>query len=297
MRTADSSPAGRRGTVVVCALAFLSVSACSSRFPARPPGAPPSSAATELLAKSVAASGGDPYEMYRDIAVAYRGEWGTLVQVLQPVLTDGEYRGRSEERLLLAEGVIAQIHEGAAGRKVVLRDTDEVLVSYDGVPTTDQDVRETSALVADAYAMFLLGSAWLLRHGSDWARLENEESAGRSYARVIGRLRPGVGLSEADDVVVWIDRSTDLLHRVHFTLEGHRFTQGAHVDVTFADYRQAYGRMWPTHFVERVRSPVDIHAHEWWMEGLDVDRGIGRNDLAGTAWSDVAAAPAKPDGL
>ncbi len=222
-----------------------------------------------------------------------------MVQFLQPVLTDGDYRGGSEERFLLEEGVVAQVHEGAAGRKVVLRDPDGVIVAYDGKRSTDRDVEETSALVADGYAMFLLGAAWLERHGEDWVLLADETEDGRRYRRLLGRLRPGVGLSEEDRVVAWIDAETDLLYRVHFTLEGHLYTQGAHVDVTFSERRKAYGRLWPTHFVERVKSPVDIHAHEWWMIGLDVDRGLRREDLgrpAEKAWSSLAEESARPLG-
>lgn len=296
---ADLSSRGVRFARFVWVLAFLALTACATRFPVRPSAGPAGSdlVAAELLAKSVTASGGDPYEMYRDVAVAYRGEWGTMVQALQPVLTDGDYRGRSEERFLLEEAVIGQVHDGPGGRKVVLRDGDGVLVAYDGVITTDRDVLETSALVADAYEMFLLGAAWLQHHGGDWVLLSDEEIDGRSYRRILGRLAPGVGLSEEDQVVAWFDSETHLLHRVHFTLEGHRYTQGAHVDVTFSERRRAYGRLWPTRFVERVRSPVDIHAHEWRMEGLDVDRGFRRDDLGrpGQApWTEGAERPARP---
>lgn len=286
-----------RGRVVVAAvaLAFLGVAGCASQFPVVPVKPPAGLGPVEILERSIAASGDDPYTTLQDVAVSYEGEWGTVVQALQPALTDGEYRRSSEERVLLASGVVAQIHRGPGGEKRVLRDRAGVQVAYDGAITEDQDVVETSALVADAYTMFLLGPAWLRRNGSEWARLGDAESDGRSFYRVRGRLRPGIGLSAQDDVVAWIDRDTFLLHRVHFTLEGHRYTQGAHADVTFFDYRKVFGRSWPTRFVERVRGPVDIHAHEWWMTGLDVNRGLGRVDLGrpgGENWSAAAATPA-----
>lgn len=280
---------------MVVALSSLGVSGCASPFPVVPTKPPAGLGPIEILERSVAASGADPDATLDDVAVSYEGEWGTVVQALQPALTDGDYRRSSQERILLASGVVAQIHRGPGGEKRVLRDRAGVQVAYDGSITEEQDAVETSALVADAYTMFLLGPAWLQQHGSEWARLDDAKSDGRSFYRVQGRLTPGIGLSERDDVVAWVDRETLLLHRVHFTLEGHRYTKGAHADVTFFEYREAFGRFWPTRFVERVRGPVDIHAHEWWVTGLDVDRGLGRDDLGspgGEGWSAAASAPA-----
>lgn len=274
----------------------LLASACGARFPAAPVVLPAGPSAAEILARSVTAAGSDPYESFTDIAVSYRGEWGTFVEILQPALTDVAYRGTSEERVLVRPAVVAQIHEGPGGTKSVLRDSGGVRVAYNGRVSTDRDVVETSALVADGYAMFLLGSAWLKQNGRDWARLEDAALDGRSYYRLRGILRPGVGLSEQDEVVAWIDRETLLLFRVHFTLEGHRNTQGAHADVTFSGYREIHGHLWPTHFVERVRGPVDIHAHEWVMVGLDVNRGLARADLGSpgqAAWSKASSVPAR----
>lgn len=289
---------GRHARLVATTLACASILAgCATAFPARPAGPPDDREAVRLLRRAASVQGDDPYEAYDDVAVAYRGEWGTLVQALQPVLTDGDFRRASEERMLLRDDLVAQAHRGPGGRKDVLRSAHEVQVAYDGVPTTDADVLETSALVADAYSMFLLGPAWLLRNGRDWIRLENAAEGGRAYVRLLARLRPGVGLSAEDEVVAWIDPDTELLRRVHFTLEGHRYTQGAHADVTFSEYRKRHGRLWPTRFVERVRGPVDIHAHEWWLVGLDVDRGLRPSDLGrpGSAeWTAAAERPAAP---
>ncbi len=279
-------------------LAILGLPACAARFPT-PPAAPvagPSAAA--LLQRSIEAAGGDPYETLDDVAVRYEGSsWGSMVQILQPLLTDVDYRGLSEERILLSDSVVAQKHRAGAGEKTVFWDGEEVRVFYGSTAANDLPVRESSALVADAYALFLLGPAWLQRRGSDWTRLDDRTEDGRVYHRLHGRLRPGVGLSTEDRVVAWIDQDTGLLHRVHFTLEGFEATRGAHVDVTFSAYRQIAGRLWPTHFVERVRSPVDIYAHLWLLEGLDVNRGLRPADLGSTTdptWSAVATRPAAP---
>lgn len=281
----------------LCLAWALIAAGCATTFPARPASPPDDADAISLLRRAASVLGNDPYEAYGDVAVSYRGEWGTLVQAFQPILTDGDFRRVSEERVLLREGLVAQAHRGPGGRKHVLRTADEVYVSYDGVVTTDSDVLETSALVADAYSMFLLGPAWLLRHGSDWTRIDDGTAGGRTYVRLLARLRPGVGLSAEDEVVAWIDPESLLLYRVHFTLEGHRNTRGAHVDVTFSEYRPRHGRLWPTRFVERVRGPVDIHAHEWTLEGIDVDRGLTASDLGrpgSVEWTARAKRPAAP---
>ncbi|MDG2305056.1 MAG: hypothetical protein P8R42_10440 [Candidatus Binatia bacterium] len=278
-----------------CLALGLALAGCAARFPVPPDTVPAGPTAAEILGRSIQASGGDPYSSIHDIAVRYRGEWGSVVQMLQPVLTDGEYRGESEERLLLGEDVIAQRHLGPSGEKTVLRGRGEIYVTYDGVPSTDRAVLESSALVADAYGLFLVGPAWLNRRGTEWTRLADEVEDDQTRLRILGHLRPGIGLSDADRVVAWIDAETFLLRRVHFTLEGFEGTLGAHADVTFFDYREIEGRQWPTRFIERVRSPVDIHAHLWTLEGLDVDRGLKRADL-GTredpTWSPTAARPA-----
>lgn len=284
-------------------LASALLAACSTaQFPSAPREVPSEPTASEILSRAQVAAGVDPFERWNDVAVSYEGEWGTVVQMLQPVLTDSEYRSQSEERLLLADGVVAQVHHGTGGTKTVLWDGSTVTVRYDGAATTEQEAVETSALVAEAYEMFLLGPAWLARRGRDWVRLDDASADGRPYYRILGRLRPGFGLSDEDQVVAWFDPETLLLHRVHFTLEGYAGTRGAHVDVTFDGHRKEYGYVWPTHFVERVRSPVDIHAHEWRLVGIDVDRDLTIEDVSGTAeeWSVDARTPARalgaPDG-
>ena len=268
---------------------------CTAKFPVAPETPPAGPTAQEILARSIAASGGDPYASLQDIAVRYDGTWGPVVEFLQPALTDSDYRGSSEERYLLEPDVMAQVHRGPGGEKRVWHDPGTIRVFYGGVPSADDEVLATSALVADAYGLFLVGPAWLERRGRDWQRLPDVDEEGRSYYRLLGTLRPGVGLSEEDQVVAWVDTQTGLLHRVHFTLEGYEGTRGAHVDVTFFDYRSLHGRLWPTRFIERVIAPVSAHAHLWTMEGLDVNRGLTAEDLgtgADPRWSPAAARPA-----
>jgi hypothetical protein len=60
---------------------------------------------------------------------------------------------------------------------------------------------------------------------------------------------------------------------VRLTLNGLASTAGAEVDVTFGEFREVGGVVWPTDFVERIRSPFDLFAHRWTMDGLRLNGG------------------------
>lgn len=47
-------------------------------------------------------------------------------------------------------------------------------------------------------------------------------------------------------------------------------------------------------FHERVRGPLRIDAHTWWVTGLDMDRGWTAADAGGDAFTGAAAPAAKP---
>jgi hypothetical protein len=256
-----------------CAPAAVALigSSCLASFPRweEAPSDPASVAAAErVLDRSIEAHGGDPYRRLAEIRVAYEGEWGFLVSKVQPVLVDRDYRGSSVESLVLREDRLDQRHFGPAGTKVVLRRPDSIEVRYDTLPCEDPEVLAAAALVADAYTLFLAGPAFVRRRGAELRPLESAELAGRPHERVLARLVPGLGLSEADEVVLWIDAESHLLDRVHFTMRGLASTRNAHVDVTFDGHAATNGFVVPRHFVERVRAPLPIRAHEWHVTDL-----------------------------
>jgi hypothetical protein len=246
-----------------------------------------------LLERSVAAHGGDVFAELQDLSVAYEGRWGRVVPLLQSQLADKRYRRSSEERYLLTGGILAQFHTGPAGRKSVLRRPDGVEVRYDGQPVeSDQDRLATSALVADAYLLMITAPSWFQRPGVECFALTPVVEEGRTYERVSARFRPGFGFSEQDRALLWIDQETFLVHRVQFSIDGFRRTQGAEVEVTFSEHQEIAGRIWPMRFVERVERPVSAFAHRWRLVGLDVDRGLTAADLDPEAPSAKALAPA-----
>ena len=52
--------------------------------------------------------------------------------------------------------------------------------------------------------------------------------------------------------------------------------------------------LWPTRLVERIREPIDVFAHRWTLEGLDVDRDLGGDEIGAGSLSDLVTDPALP---
>ncbi len=266
-----------------------------------------------LLARCVAAHGGrDAYERLRDVNVRYEGRWAAVGPRLQPKLSDTGYRGGSEERyLLLPTGfAVGQYHRGPKGEKWVFHAPGtRVVVGYqprdaDGAAAnarlSDPDTFAAAALVIDAYSSFLFGPYFFDKRHAEVRKLAGtEEVNGRSCDEVLAILRPGLGQSTEDRVVLSIDQTDHLLRRVRFTLNGLESTRGAEVRVDLLDQRRLAGVWWPTRFYEHIERPVNLPAHRWRMAGFDSGRGYGLGDLAGTdntGFKGRAAAPARDHG-
>ncbi len=260
--------------------------------------------ARALFDETAAAHGRKAFEKLDDISVSYTGEWYSLVQKLQGVLVDPDYRKQSEERLLLKDHRLGQIHNGPSGEKYVLRsrhdDTgdeseQDIVVRYNSAaPDTDQEVLDAAALVADAYRLFLLGPLYFIGKQTQMEVLPSTTLSGRTVDRLRIRTIPGLGVAGSDDFVLYIDRDDRLLRRVRFTLEGLASTRGAVVETDFSAFIQRGGVTFPTRFFERIRKPIPwLSAHRWQMTGLDVDRGMTAEELADGTFSGVAATPAQ----
>jgi hypothetical protein len=286
-------------------LAPLALAACASPLPeARIAASTPEARA--LLEESAAAHGLEAFRAIGDVSVAYAGEWAPLIGRLQPALVDRGFRGTSEERLLPREGIVAQAHAGPAGRKQVVRrsggsGTGEVAVWFNGEPAGDAERRAAAALVADGYALFLLGPM-LLAGGWGTPRAailerDGEEAitvGGRASACAVlrGRMIPGLGFSGAERIALWIDRETRLMRRVRFGLEGMEGTRGAVAEVDCWGHVERGGVRWPTRFRERLLRPVPLAVHDWRLTGLDLDRGLEAAEVEGPEFLGRAAAPA-----
>jgi hypothetical protein len=188
---------------------------------------------------------------------------------------------------------LAQHHSGPAGKKHVVRQKDAVQVAYNGTPHESTKVKDAAALVADAYRLFLLGPL-AVDPQAPLQLLGTEVVDGAPCDRILAVFKPGFGNAAEDRVILSLDQSTHVLRRVRLTLNGLESTQGAEVDVTFNSHRRIAGVLWATDYVERIRVPFDLLAHEWHLKGLDVNRGMGVKELAAPSFTGRAAPPAKP---
>ena len=277
--------------------ALLGLAGCGTPLPltASAPASEPD--AERLLLESAQAHGLAAYRQLTDINVRYTGQWRPLIDRIQPVVVDKTFRGSSEERLMPAAGVVAQAYTGSAGRKQVAwqrgRGTAEspgdVAVWFNGQPSADADVLSASALVAEGYGLFLLGPLWLAERGFVMQRGKAEVVDGRRCEVVQVWMRPGLGRVALDRVAVCIDPSSGLARRVRFTLEGNAGTQGAVAEVDTFDHERHFGVVWPMRSYEEVVHPIRLPAHDWRIDGLDVNRGYDRAALLGPAFAGAAA--------
>lgn len=283
--------------------ASLLLAACATGggFPPEVPGTPRTADApgasldgNAVFARMLAAHGGDLRRHPGDINLSTDGRWYALIQRIQPLVSDSGYRIRSQERYRPADGLYVVDHDGPQGRKRVVRSMDGLSIAYNGRANEDPARRSATAMTNDAFRMFHFGPSWFIGRVAAWRRLDDVTEGGRSYRRIAGVAVPGFGDAERDDLVLWIDRETDRLYRIHMSLNGFETTQGAHVDTTFLDYREVGGYLFPVRFHERVRGPLRIDAHTWWVTGLDMDRGWQAADVTGDAFTGAAAPPAKP---
>lgn len=236
--------------------------------------------------------GGAHLSVLTDVNVAVNGEWHYIITKIQPDVTDEDYRQQSQERILIFPRIYAALYKGDAGTKRVFRSEQSIDLAYNGKQSSDLRKKTATALTADAFYMFVLGPLALNEQVKNWQRLEDGQWKGKSYYRINGELKPGIGFSTNDFISLWVDKQTNLTFRLHITLEGFESTKGAHVDTSFLAYKDVGQFTFPTHFFERVLGPIKIDAHEWWYTGIDINRGLTGSDLIINGWSEKAAKPA-----
>jgi hypothetical protein len=262
--------------------------------------------AARWLSESAEQHGWSRFQALNDINVAYQGQWRPLIDRIQPVIVDKAWRERSEERLLPRERFIAQAHQGAAGRKQVVRTSGhgrgglgQVAVWYQGQPDTGEPVLTAAALVADCYQLFLLGPLWLAQRAgpTGQARLAlggQAEVEGHACQWVQAWVSPGLGQVARDRVDLAIDMRGRTTRRMRFTLDGFAGTRGAVAEVDTYEHRRIGGILWPMRSFERVVHPLGgLPAHDWRITGLDLDRGYAAADVQGPHFTGAALAPAQ----
>ena len=280
------------------------VSGCRATLPVSLP-APSDQDAIALLRQSADAHGLAAYTSIQDLNVSYAGHWRRLVGVLQPTLVDSGFRGGSQERLLLRDGITAQSHLGPKGHKQVVRISagtgSSTEVWLNEVQIHDRDRVDAAAFVVEAYALFLLGPILLVAnqnpHRETQAALAKMQELRQGKARyscdVLNlKVRPGFGNADEDELALYIDRDTHLMRRVRMTINGLESTRGALVDVDTYEHRLIHGIMWPTAFHERLLRPAPLDVHQWRLTGLDINRGLRPAELTGPQFTGNALIPA-----
>ena len=293
---------GRRRFVAAAAgtAALPWLAGCSTPLPLNTSAPASADGAARLLA-SAQAHGLAAYRNLTDINVSYGGQWRPLINRVQPEVVDAGYRGAAQDRLLPALGVVAQSHTGELGRKHVFWQRPgpglaavpgEVGVWFNGVASTSEPLRTAAAVVAECYGLFLLGPLWLADRGLP-AWLDGTERVDGRLCDVLHLwLRPGLGPVPADRVTLCIDRADDTTRRMRFTLEGFAGTRGAVAQTDTFEHQRRFGVLWPMRLFESVVHPLYLPAHDWFVSGLDVNRGHGMQALRGPAFTGAAAAPA-----
>jgi hypothetical protein len=267
-------------------------------FPKAPTGdeVPQGLSAREVFDRSLAEHGGDLRQHRGDINFATDGEWYSLILRIQPVVTDARFRISSEERYRPSEGLYAVRHTGPDGVKQVVRSPTGMTVHYNGVKETDPVKLRATAMTTDAFRMFHLGPSFFVDRTESMTRLPDTTEGGVRYHRLLVNIKPGFGEAMADQAVLWVRADNFRLFRIHQTLNGFETTQGAHVDTTFLAYRRVGAYLFPVRFLERVRGPIRIKAHAWYVTGIELDRGWQPQDVQGSGFRGAAAAPVQPFG-
>ncbi|MDQ2778944.1 MAG: hypothetical protein M3Y32_05230 [Pseudomonadota bacterium] len=294
-----------RRTLLGVGLGSSLLAACSTplRLSEMPIDRESGARAEALMQHSAEVHGLAAYRQLHDINIAYEGQWGLWVDRLQPLVVAKPWRGRSQERLMPALGINAQSYSGLAGNKFVRWQrspaegstaSGEVAVWFNGVPSVDPAVLGASALVAEAYKLFLLGPLWLVDRKLTMRVHSTERVDGHFCDVVEVWLRPGLGQDLLDRLQVCIGRDDSVMRRVRFTLEGFEDTKGAVAVVDTFMHQRRFGVLWPMRSHEDVVYPLHLPAHDWHISGLDVNRGYDASALQGPAFSGAAAAPAAP---
>ena len=305
----------RRSVLFVSAAALPWLAGCGTPLPTAVQPAAGTAAGAARLRESADVHGLPAYRQLRDINIGYDGQWRPLIDRVQPVVVDKTFRGSSQERLVPAAGINAQSYRGSAGSKHVFWQRASsgnaganalatpatpaapatpatAAVWFNGQRSTDANVIAASALVAECYGLFLLGPLWVVDRGLGAELAGSERVNGRLCDVVNIWLRPGFGFAPQDRVALCIDRDDGITRRVRFTLEGVTSTQGAVAEVDTFEHQRRFGVLWPMRSYEEVVHPLRLPAHDWYVTGLDVNRGYAPAALQGPQFSGLAAAPA-----
>ena len=199
----------------LCVLLLGTVLTACGAVPTVPESAQSTEKGLALFDATTAAHGRDAFKQINDLSIAYDSHWYNLIQKIQPVLTDGQYRQGSEERLIVADGLTAQEHTGEAGKKFVLRKRDYSLDTINGSnevwfngeqEVDDSNIIDAASLVVDAYRVFIFGPLNYLAGNHIFRDAGSTTIGGKPVDKLLVITRPGLGESPEDRHILYIDR-------------------------------------------------------------------------------------------
>ena len=179
--------------ILLLLVATVWLAGCATGFPraTTPYAAADGLDGAAVLARGVAAHGGDLRTRAGDLNYASDGRWETLIQRIQPVVTDAGYRVTAETRYSPSTGLHAIRYQGPKGVKQVVRTPGAIEVVYDGVRATDPETLQAAAMTTDAFELFHFGPTFLAARATAVTRMADADEAGGDG--VLGELLGEVG--------------------------------------------------------------------------------------------------------
>jgi hypothetical protein len=235
-------------------MSALSLSGCAAGPWPEVPSGAGSSSAQDRLRDSAAAHGLTALAALHDVNFGFSGLWSPVAGLSLP----------AQARWLPGSG----------------------LVALSPWPTTATEPAASSWL-GDLHRLLWLGPMAVADASGavQWAEPETLDGLRCDHLHL--PLLPGLGGAAVDRLSLFIDRDQGWLRRLRVSINEQGAGTWAEVDL--AGHRRSHGVLWPTTY--RARKPV---AAAWQLTALDVNRGYGRDAIAGAAWSAAAAAPARP---
>lgn len=283
-----SRPSLHRRQLLGRALALLpwaALAGCTSPWPLVPAGSG-SSSARQRLRDSADAHGAAAWAALGDVALAVDHLWWPT----------GGLAGPAQLRWLPAAGVMALQSTDTAGRLVQWRRWGrgaEQRAWRDALPVTDPTALAASARQADLLRLLWWGPAAVADHPGvvNWA--EPETLDGRRCDHLHLSSVPGLSGAAPGRLSLFIDREQGWLRRLRVAVDGPGAGGGV-VEVDLAEHHRLHGVLWPLR-CQVMRPLVSLGSAPlvWRLTGLDVNRGLQPEQIAGPAWSGPATAPAR----
>lgn len=295
-------PALRRRRLLGQALALMpwaALAGCASPWPPVPAGTG-SSSARQRLRDSADAHGAAAWATLKDVNLAVDGPGASTIG------SAGGLAGRAQVRWLPAAGVMA-LRSANPANPADASDSAQRLTLWrrwgpdpaqrawrDAVPVTDPATLAAAAHQADLLRLLWLGPVAVADHPGvvTWAEPETLDGRRCDHLHLTGMAGPdGVAPSRLS---LFIDRDQGWLRRLRLSVDD-RIAAGGMVQIDLAEQHRRHGVLWPLSWrVTQPQAALRAAPVAWRLTGLDVDRGVWPDQIAGPAWTGVAAAPARP---